>query len=500
MKTKIFLALAVLALTSCAQNPQQLREQNLPDDLIVTQNIVVHDVNRVGDSVSENGDTAAKKIFSQPMTLIATINYALEHNLDAAIEAQRIAVQQEKLSGATWRLLPSLLLSGEYARQNHYVPSSSMSWQSKNQSLEPSVSHDRNTRTFSAEASWNLLNLAVDYQRMQQAGKQLAISEYELRRIKQNLVLDVTNAWLNCAIARQAATQAAEIIGQAERRQRILEQESARAISNPVDVLRGEIALYQLQEKLRRYNIEAKQQWQQLAQLLGVPEETDFHFASIAVPEAVAALLNSSSDLESLEIEALRHRPEMFRLDLKEQEARHDANIALTRLFPNLTPFARYNHDENSYLSRDEWTNVGLRVSWDLFTLPRLLAEKKEGDERATLLRKQRQTQALAVVTQLNLAVQEYQDAREGLALARKIEQANGELEKIVSNNVATGRGGNETVLLTTRGDALQARVNTLQFWANLVLAKARIYNSLGRDFSSQDMDVSRGIMSLDDE
>ncbi len=488
MKTKTLILVAIV-FTSCAQQPpQQCRQQNLIHDLALIEQRVLS-----SEKVNENTTTLSTK----PISLTETINYALEHNLDAAIAARQTALEQEKLTGTYWRMLPSLMLNGESSEQNHYVPSSSMSWQTKQESLEPSISHDKETNTFSAELSWNLLNLAVDYQRVQQAENRVHISEYELQRIKQNLVLDVTRTYLNCAIAKKAVVDAENLIARAKKRQQILESEGARAISNPTEILNGRISIYQLQDNLRRYAVEAERQGQQLAKLLGVSPQTQFVFAPIKLPKQVAILEKGGDELRELEREALAQRPEMFRYDLEEQDALKDADIALTQLFPSVTPFARYSYDDNSYLSRHEWVNAGFRLSWDLFTIPRLLSEKKEGSRKALLVRDRRQAQALAVVVQLHLALLEYKDARAGLELARNLEHANGQLENIISRNVAAGRGGDETMLLLTSERYLQAQVKTMRVWADLMLAKARIYNSLGRDFSAQDMDLSHDIVPM---
>ncbi len=487
MKAKVP-TLVILLLASCAQTPQQLRDQNLAHDLSWTRQMELS---------TEEQTTTTNALFSKPMTLQATINYALEHNLDAAIAAQKTALKREALTGAWWRMLPSLMLNGESSRQNHYVPSSSMSWETKKQSLEPSISHDKDTNTFSAEISWNLLNLAVDFQRMQQADNQLHISEYDLQRAKQNLVLDITRAYLDCAIAKKAMKEANTLIAQAQKRQQILEQEGAKAISKPSEVLNSKISIYQLQDNLRRYRLEAEKQWQRLAKLLGVSPQTEFIFVPIDMPGQVAVLEASGENLRNLEHEALSQRLEMFRLDLEERDAIKDANIALTQLLPSITPFARYSYDNNSYLSRNEWANAGLRLSWDLFTIPRLFFEKRGGDKKAELVRKRRQAQALAVVVQLNLALAEYRDAREGLEIARNLAHANGELKEIISRNVALGMGGDGTMLLKTSENHLQAEVRAMRALADVMVAKARVYNSLGRDFSMQDMDISKGLVMV---
>ncbi len=472
----IFLLAIVMGLTSCAtQSTHVLRQENLNADLAYTRDYAL---------ASAEQKQAVSARFQHPLTLEAVINFALENNLDAAVSAQQVALQREALTGAWWRLLPSLMLSGEFSDQNHYVPQSSMGWKNKTQSLEPSVSHDKNTRRFTAEASWNLLNLAVDFQRTQQADLQLRMEASSLDRVRQNLALDVTRAYLGCVVAKGAMNQAQDLIDRVKQRQEILAREATQRVSNPRIILSENISLLELQQTMRYYRKAYRQSWQTLAGLMGVSPDITVEFAAPSVPDAPARL--DIANLPAWEREALINRPEMVRLDMKKLAAQKDVNIALVQLFPSLTPFARYNHDDNSFLNRSDWVNAGLRLSWDLLTIPRLLSERKQGIRKAELANKQRQAQALAVVVQLNLAVLEYEDARDALSLAQKLEKDNEKLYGIIEHGVRTGRGQSETMLLQINGRYLQARFNTLKAWADLMTARARLYNSLGRDVTGQ--------------
>ncbi len=481
---KISLLAIVFLCTSCATKaPHSVRQENLTQDLACTRQYVT--------GAEEQGKAVSAR-FPSPLILEKAIGFALENNLDAAVAARRLALQQEALIGSWWRMLPSLMLSGEVSDQNHHVPRSSMGWKNKVQSLEPSVSSDTDTRTFTAEASWNLLNLAVDFQRNRQEGLRLKMEEFDLVRIRQNLAFDVTRAWLECVVAKGTMNKAKALIERAEQRQKILDSQAERRVSNPRLILSESISLLELQQAMRLHKKMYQQSWQKLARLMGVSPAVHVEFARPSAADVPAGL--DMANLGAWEKEALMQRPEMARLDMEEQEAQQDANIAFTRLFPSLTPFARYSHDDNSFLSRSDWVNAGLRVSWDLLTIPRLLSERSQGKRKAELVRKQRQAQAMAVVVQLHLAVLEYEDARQALVLARKLEKENEKLFSIIEHGVKTGRGQSETMLLQVNGGFLQARFNALQAWADLVTAKARIFNSLGRDFAGQDLGADHGI------
>lgn len=144
-------------------------------------------------------------------------------------------------------------------------------------------------------------------------------------------------------------------------------------------------------------------------------------------------------------------------------------------------------------MSRHQWCNVGLRVSWDLLTIPRLSSEQQTGMKRAAVVRKQRQAQALAVLVQLNLATIEYRDAYESLGIATELEQSQKELQDVIDRGVKS-RAESESLLLQTNQQYLEARVKRLRAYSDLIIAKAKIYNSMGRDFDQQDLTATSGI------
>lgn len=487
MMKKISFTLLLL-LTACApKTGTEMRNENLAKDLAFTKQA---EMTLSGQQTNATANEANEAIMGRAISLREAIDYALKHNLDAAVSEHQVAVQREVLTGSYWRMLPSLMSNAEFSTQDWYTPSSSKSFQSGQESLEPSISHDLETSTQSVELSWNLLNLAVDFQRTYQSEAQLGMSKQQLKRVKQNLIVSVIQAYMRCAIAKDAKGKAESIIARALKRQEIIIKQKNDGSQKKKDALNGQISIIKLRDSIRRYEYDYRQAKKELAQLLGLAPSAEFTIEGINLADVPNEM---AMNLPAWEKEALASRPEMFEMDLKEDEAVREADIALTQMFPAVTPFARYSRDDNSYMSRHQWCNVGLRVSWDLLTIPRLSSEQQTGMKRAAVVRKQRQAQALAVLVQLNLATIEYRDAYESLGIATELEQSQKELQDVVDRGVKS-RAESESLLLQTNQQYLEARVKRLRAYSDLIIAKAKIYNSMGRDFDQQDLTAASGI------
>ncbi|MBI9112373.1 TolC family protein [Maridesulfovibrio ferrireducens] len=483
----------LLLLTACApKSGVEMRNENLAKDLAFTKQA---EMTLSGQNSTSNATTAESSgVFSgKAITLRDAIDFALKNNLDAAVSEHQVAVQREMLTGSYWRMLPSLMSNAEFSTQDWYTPSSSKSFQSGQQSLEPSISHDLETSTQSAELSWNLLNLAVDFQRTYQSENQLGMSKQQLKRVKQNLIVSVAQAYMRCAIAKDAAGRADSLIERALNRQKVILKQMEAGNQKKKDALNGQISIIKLRDSMRRFKYDYRQAKKELAKLLGLSPSFEFSIDGIDLADVPDEM---PMDLPQWEKEALAARPEMFEMDLKEDEALREADIALTQMFPALTPFARYSRDDNSYMSRHQWCNVGMRVSWDLFTIPRLSSDQQTGMKKAAVARKQRQAQALAILVQLNLATIEYRDAYESLAISTELEKSQDELQKLIDYEVKSGAGESESILLQTNQQYLEAHVKRLTSYSDLIIAKAKIYNSMGRDIDQQDLTASTGINS----
>ncbi|NDV24537.1 TolC family protein [Desulfovibrio sp. JC022] len=480
----VLMAVTLLLFTGCApkKNPEQLRAFNVEGDIKFT---------------SGNADllppTAGKtKVIALPtlsgtLSLDDAIAYAMTHNLDAAVSKEEENVQREMETAAMLRMLPSLIANAERSWKSQHVPSKSVNYSTGEESLAPSISSELETSTESVELSWDLLDLAVNVNRWRQAGDRVQMRKLQMQRVKQNLALDVTGAYLRAVVAKEAAKQAETVMKYALERQEIIEKQMEMNHIPKVDGLQSSIDIAELMIRLTRYSDEYKAAKTELARLMGLSPSTPFELKGVdflAIPGPIRI------DSEDLDREALLNRPELFELDLEEKISAKEAEISIMRMFPALTPFARYQHDDNKYLTRHDWFVSGLRLSWDLLSIPQSSADHSSALARSKLIQKRRMNMAMAVLTQLRLATIEYDNYLRQVEQAYELENLREELAREVHLQVENGRL-KESTLLNADQLFIVAHRARLTAYARLMTARQRILNSLGRDWDEHGKEIA---------
>ena len=332
----------------------------------------------------------------------------------------------------------------------------------------------------------DLLDLAINVNRWQQAGDRIKIRALRLKRIKQNLALDVTRAYLSAAVANDATKQAEKIISYALERQQIIDNQMKKGHIPKIDGLQSSINIAELVIRLTRYSDEYKSAKAELARLLGIDPHTSFELANMDFTVLPGQLIMTG---EKMNQEALLGRPELFELDIEETISAKDAEIAIMETFPSLTPFVRYEHDANQYLTRHDWFVSGLKLSWDMFSIPGAYADKQTAAARKRLVRKKRMSMAMAVLTQLRLAVIEYENYLRQVDQTADLEKLRKELAIEVHRQVKSGML-KESTLLNADQLYIVAYHGRLTAVSRLITARQRILNSMGRDWDASGKDV----------
>ncbi|WP_321400551.1 TolC family protein [Maridesulfovibrio sp.] len=472
-----FFAVAPFILSGCAakKSPESLRALNAGKDIQFSK------ANENEIIVKSGNGTVSVPQISGTITLDEAIAYALTHNLNAAVSKTEEEVQREMSTAAMMKMLPALIANVERSWKSRHVPSKSVNYTTGAESLAPSISSELETATESVELSWDLLDLAINVNRWKQSGDRVRIRALQLRRIKQNLAFEVTGAYLRAAVAKDAAKQAEKVIGYALQRQEIIDTQMEKGHIPKIDGLQSSIDIAELLIRLTRYSDEYKASKTELARLLGVAPTTPFELVDIDFASLPGQLIMSGEDMGR---EAMLSRPELFELDIEEQITSKDAEIAIMSMFPDLTPFVRYQHDANKFLTRHDWFVSGLKLSWDMLSIPEAYAEQQTAAARERLVRKRRMNMAMAVLTQLRLAVIEYENYMRQVEQALELEKLRKDLAVEVHQQVETGRL-KESTLLNADQLYIVAHHARLTAAARLLTARQRILNSMGRDWDA---------------
>ena len=181
-------------------------------------------------------------------------------------------------------------------------------------------------------------------------------------------------------------------------------------VRSPLEALRYRRALLQALQALERQRREGRRIGLELAELIGLGPGAQYR---LALPlDRLPPPRRPVLDIAALETLALRQRPELREAQLSGRIAAAEARKALLRVLPGIELSAGAHTDSNSFLVKDSWASLGAQVSLNLaqlFTAPAAMAAAEAG---VALERARREALAMAVLTQLDVALAGFEEAR----------------------------------------------------------------------------------------
>lgn len=455
-----------LAAQGCSNKPmalEELRRKNAPGDL--------------------ERHKERQLAFTAPLTRRDVVSFALEHNLDAALEERRLEIQKELATGAWLKLLPNLSADLDYTDRSELPASASTTLSTGEMSDEFTFSSPAEQRVWSLNMAFNALDFGIAYNQAEQAENRVTLTEQQLRRTRQNLALDVTRAYWRCAVAQRAARRAQPLIEDIEDRLQRLEGQMDAQIVPQRTGLSARKEMLQMLMQLREYAREYKAARTELGQLMGLAPSTDFELD----PVEFSALEDYERyDLPALEEEALLSRPELYQQDQEARIARDETHIAMMRLLPSPNTYFKHSWDDNPHLLSHHWHTLGVRAAWDLLSIPQNISGYRIAKMREELTEQRRAAVGVAVLTQVHLALIQYHDAALGAVDAAELKAVQADLVDVTRSMVEQGKASGSD-LLNARLDAFFAEREYAQAFAAYRIQQEQIRNSVGRDPRPQD-------------
>lgn len=446
-------------------------------DLLATRQ-----ANSVADLAAYRG--AAPRV-PAVLSLEIALQLARVHNLDARIAEQEAAFQHELATQARLGMLPTLMMNRESSRRNRFDAASSQSISTGQQSLEPSFSSEKEVDTLEFNATWNLLDFGISFFHARQQATRTEIARQRARRVQQNLALEVTSAYWRAVSAREAADAAEALTGNVEQRLALVRKEMDEQTRPQIEALKLETRLLELLDELQQYSRDARVAKLELAKLIGIMPGDDFSLAlpDFSPPERLAF------DLELLDGAALQNRPELFEKDLEQALTQDEVYIAIAQMLPGISFFWRYEFDENRFLVFDEWNTAGIRATWDLLRIPQELQRTRVLKRQDELIAARRRALAIGILTQLRLAVIDYEEAFGQLALRQRLANQHARLLTALANSAEAGESTGIDVL-EQRLRRVRMEARALRGRAMLEIALARVWNTVGHTPTGHIRDV----------
>ncbi|OJW49178.1 MAG: hypothetical protein BGO63_17405 [Candidatus Accumulibacter sp. 66-26] len=347
---------------------------------------------------------------AKPLTLAEAVARGLKYNLDHRSRLMEQAVAMGQLDLSNFDMLPKLVASAGYSeRNNDSISRAKDSVTGKPSLANPYISSDREHTTTDLGLTWNILDFGVSYFNAKQNGDRVLIAAERRRKAMHNLIQDVRSAYWRAACAQKLEFEIKNTIAMAEAALGDSRKAEAEKLRNPMDALRYQRTVLENLRILESIQQELSAARIELAALINLPPGSAFRLAEPAADEL-------SPRYQPLPIEQMEETAVENNADLREHFYNVRISVAETRksmlrMFPGLTFSYTGKHDTNSYLINQSWRETGLQLSWNLFNILSAPAAMDLSEASEKLAEHKRMAVQMAVLAQVHLARQQYENA-----------------------------------------------------------------------------------------
>nr|WP_240353984.1 TolC family protein [Pectobacterium brasiliense] len=391
---RIAVAIACLGLAGCAVKPEPVTIEQ-----------------QVAQALSDRTQMFAnQEPVRGTITLDEAIARALKYNLQQRVALLEQAMEDDLLGVQNLdMLLPKLTARAGLQTRDNVAGSSSQSVTTGRQSLEASTSQDQTQRTADLTMSWNVLDFGISYFNAKvQANKSLAAEERR-RRVVADITRQVRTAYWEAATAQRLQPEVTTALTQARQALEYARQTEQQRLLAPVEALRFQKNMLEMVRQLEIVDSDLVVAKSRLAALMNLPPSSKY---DVVVPsESSLVAPKMAYSLDDLENFSMVKRPEVREESYLARNSVLETRKSLLRLLPGVSLFAGINGDSNSYLVNHQWANAGVQVSGNLLNVLSWSSVKRAGQANEDLAEVRRQALRMAVLTQVNVAWQEYQQS-----------------------------------------------------------------------------------------
>ncbi len=413
-----------------------------------------------------------------PITLEEAEARAVKYNLQHRLALMEKALAENLTDIRYFSLLPKVIAEAGYTSRNNDSASSSESITTGEESLEPSMSRERNVHTAELTMTWNILDFGLSYYEAKALGNKALAQEERRRRVVSKIINQTKAAYWATVSAERMRDEVAVTLVQAKQAMAQSKETGRRRLMPPIVALRYQRDLLNMVRQLEQLDNELVKAKTQLASLMNLAPGTEYTLALPEDSDKTPAMAFELNDLESL---AMVRRPELLEQSYLARNAVLQTRMAMLRMFPNASLFGGVNYDSNKYLVHDNWASAGVQVGWNLLKIFSLPAELRAGKNREQVASLRRQALRMTVLSQVHIAWHQRHYAQKSFERAEEL----CDLQKAIhqqTENAAHSKAENPLELIRTKVKTLLAiRARDLSY-AELVAAQDSVYQAVGLD------------------
>jgi outer membrane protein TolC len=440
---------------------------------------VPHPLTEAERSTEAKQDIADVFANQEPLTHALTLEEAfaraMAYNLDERVKWMERQVAERDFEIGKLDMLPKMVATGGASTRNNELGSSSISVFTRQQTLEPSTSTDRDLQFADFTTSWNILDFWVSYFNSKQQADKVLVAEEQRRRVLQGLFQDVRRAFWRAASAQQLSGDVRDTIREA---QNALESSrKGETLRAPIDALRYQKALL---DSLRE--LEAVQQLlavskTELAALINLPPGTNY---TVAAPHNLK-IEGLRLPVRQMEEVALVRNPDVREASYQVRISVEETHKMLARNLPGINFSYGPNYDSNSFLVNNTWTAGAVRLSGNLVSILSIPEQLKRGHLAEDTAITRRQALSMATLAKLHIAYQQYLAATKEYGWADQLATVDHKLYQQIANRTETD-AQSELERVSARVSAVQSDLRRFRSYAEAQAALGRLYDVVGID------------------
>lgn len=472
---------ASILITGCSVAPEPI----LPDDL---KKLVEQDLKILNT-------------FSQPVTkaisLDDAIQRAVQNNIRNQVQIMESALAHQQIDLVYYDMLPSLTTNAGYSARNNYAASASTTFEDGKPTPiigtpTYSISQDKERLNANVSFSWNVLDFGLSYVRAQQQSDKYLMAKESERKVIHNIVQEVRRTYYKTvsadALLKKIIPMMKEVksaLADSRKVKKLRLSSPLQALSYQRDLLEVLRSLQALERNLIGAKIE-------LAELMGLKAGTRFELSEkVETNYKLPQLHLKLNDMEQI---ALERRPEILESRYKERISQKETTAAMLKMLPGINLNAGVSYDDSDYLLNNDWMSYGASVSWNLLNIFKSGTYQKIAETKIELAREQKLAVSMAVLSQVHLAVVNFNQAKKEYELSREYLEVAEEIFKLTK----VGNKLNMNSKLVFIKEKLNFILSTLRHsssYANVQNSYGRIFASLG---TSDDINKKKPVTKKD--
>lgn len=420
---------------------------------------------------------SAQEPLTGPITFYEAAARALKYNLDYRLKLMESALAANLRDVTSNEMLPQLVASAGYTARSNDSGGTSVGIEDRQVSLRPSTSEQRYHKLANLGLTWNLLDFGVAYFRTQQRSDQILMAEERRRKVAQNVLQDVRNAYWRALAAQRLKPQVDELLKRTNAAIKAAREAEDKGLLPKQEVLAYQRALLDAVSLLtiRRQDLEFAQS--ELSALMSLPPGTPLVLADTQ-EGALPTVVTPEPQLEQM---ALQYRPELMEEWYRKRVSENDLKIAKAQLWPNIGIDLSTNYDSNEFLYNNYWAAAGVRVSVNLFRLLQLPALNAQQESQTKTDDLRRLALSMAILTQVRVGVLRYRLSLQEVEFADESLRVDTSLLDYARAARKTSFGS-ELEVIRAEGRYLLSRYEREAAYSDAQAAWGRLFNSIGFD------------------